>query len=88
MPVKSANFALNARLLMIGNLPCFVVIVASMSATIALADVNTDDEFAPVADLLKSCEVCHGHQGGIDSTAISNIGRAGILLSLRSAQRF
>lgn len=48
---------------MIGNSLCFVVIVASMSATIALAGGNTDDEFAPVADLLMSCEVCHGHQG-------------------------
>lgn len=48
---------------MIGRLLNFILFVTFAGATIALADINTGDEYAPVADLLKSCEVCHGDQG-------------------------
>lgn len=45
------------------NFILFVTSAGYTGATIALADINTGDEYAPVADLLKSCEVCHGDQG-------------------------
>ena len=48
---------------MIGRLLNFILLVTFAGATIALADTNTGDEYAPVADLLKSCEDCHGVQG-------------------------
>lgn len=48
---------------MIGRLLNFILFVTFAGATIALADINTGDEYAPVADLLKSCQVCHGDQG-------------------------
>lgn len=48
---------------MIGRLLNFILFVTFAGATITLADTNTGDEYAPVADLLKSCQVCHGDQG-------------------------
>ena len=51
---------------MFGNLLNVILLLTSacfLGSTVAQADNNSANEYAPVANILKTCEVCHGDQG-------------------------
>ncbi len=51
---------------MFGNLLNVILLLTSacfFGSTVAQADNNSANEYAPVANILKTCEVCHGDQG-------------------------